>query len=74
MCEPGSSVGIATELRAGKSGDQIPMGARFSARPDQPCGLHSLLYIGYRVLPGGKMRPGRAADQSPPSSAEVLEE
>ena len=30
-CGPGSSVGIATELRAGRSGDRIPVGARFSA-------------------------------------------
>ena len=28
---PGSSVGIATELRAGRSGDRIPVKARFSA-------------------------------------------
>ena len=34
----------------------------------------SLLYNGYRVFPGGKLRPGRAADHSPPSSADVLEE
>jgi hypothetical protein len=34
----------------------------------------SLLYNGYRVFPGGKVRPGRAADYSPPSSAEALEE
>jgi len=32
LCEgPGSSVGIATELRAGQSGDRIPVEARFSA-------------------------------------------
>ena len=31
----------------------------------------SLLYNGYRVFPGGKLRPGRDADPSPPSSAEV---
>jgi hypothetical protein len=30
MCGPGSAIGIATELRAGRSGDRIPMGARFS--------------------------------------------
>jgi len=34
----------------------------------------SLLYNGYRVFPGGKVRPGRAADHSPPSSAAVKEE
>ena len=28
----------------------------------------------YRVFPGGKVRPGRAADHSPPSSAAVMEE
>jgi hypothetical protein len=32
------------------------------------------LYNGYWVFPGGEERPGRAADHSPPSSAEVLEE
>jgi hypothetical protein len=41
------------------------MGARFSARPDRPWGQPSLLYNGYRVFPGGKVRPGRAADHSP---------
>jgi hypothetical protein len=51
-----------------------PEGARFSARPDRSWGPPSLLYIGYRVFPGGKVRPGRAAVHSPHSSAEVLEE
>jgi len=32
--------------------------ARFSARPDWPCGPHSLLYNGYLVFSGGKVRPG----------------
>jgi len=50
------------------------VGARFSARPDRPWGLPSLLYNGYRVFPKGKVRPGRAAAHPPPSSAEVLEE
>ena len=51
----------------------IPSGVRFSAHPDQPWGPPSLLYNGYWIFPGGKVRPGRAADHSPPSSAEVME-
>ena len=46
QCGPGSSVGIATELRAGRSGDRIPVRTRFSARPDRPWGTPSLLYNG----------------------------
>ena len=34
----------------------------------------SLLQIGYRVFPGGEVRPGRVADHSPPSRAAVMEE
>jgi hypothetical protein len=40
--------------------------AIFRARPNRPWGPPSLLYIGYRVFTGGKVRPGRAADHSPP--------
>ena len=54
--------------------DRIPVGTRFSARPDRPWGPPSLLYNRYRVFPGGKVRPGRAADHSLPSSAAVMEE
>jgi hypothetical protein len=70
----GSSVGIATELRSGRSGDRIPVEARFSARPDRLWGPPIPLYNGYRVFPGGKVLTGCAADHSPPSIAEVLEE
>jgi hypothetical protein len=43
--------------------------------PDQLWGLPSLLYNGYRgSFPGGKARPGRDADHSPPCSAEVENE
>ena len=73
-CGPGGLVGIATELRAERSGDRIPVEKRFSASPDRPWGPPSLLYNGYRIFHGGKVWPGRAADHSPPSSAEVLEE
>ena len=34
-------------------------------------GPPSLLYKGCRVFPGGKVRPGREADPSPPSGAKV---
>jgi len=54
--------------------DRIPVGTIFSARPDWPCGPPSLLYNGYPVFPGGKVRPERAADHSPTSSAAVMEE
>jgi len=71
---PGSSVGVATELRVRRSGDRIPVRTRFSAPPDRPWGPPSLLYNGYRVFPGGKVRSGRAADHSSPSSEVVMEE
>jgi hypothetical protein len=71
---PGSSVGITTDYGLDGPGIESPVVARYSARPDRPWGPPSLLYNGYRVIPGGKVRPGRAADHSPPSSAEVLEE
>ena len=64
---PGSSVGIATELRAGRFGDRIPVGGEiFLTCPDRPWYPSSLLYNGYRVFPGGIKRPGRDADPSPP--------
>jgi len=49
---PGSSVGIATELRAGRSGDRIPVwGEIFRTCPDRPWGPPSLLYNVYRLFP-----------------------
>jgi hypothetical protein len=47
-------------------------GKIFRTCPDWPWGPASLLYSGYWVFPGGKVRPGRAAYQSLPSSAEVF--
>ena len=69
----GGSVGIATYYRLECPGG-IPVGTRFSARPDRPWGPPNLLYNGYRVFPGGKVRPGPAADHSPYSSPVVMEE
>jgi hypothetical protein len=45
------------------------VGEIFCTCPDQPWGPPSLLYNGYWVFPGGKKRPGRDADPSPPTSA-----
>jgi len=74
MYEHSNSVGIATEVLGWTLRDRIPGGMRFSARPDRLWGPPSLLYNGYRVFPGGKVRPLRAADHSPASSAAVMEE
>ena len=63
-----SSVGIATDY--GLDGPGSNPGGDEIFRPSRP----ALLYSGYRIYPGGKVRPGRAADHSPPSSAAVMEE
>jgi hypothetical protein len=56
-------------LRAGRSGDQIPVEARFSTSVQTgPWGPPSFLYNGHRVFSGGKERPGRDSDPSPPTS------
>jgi hypothetical protein len=49
-------------------------GEIFRNCPDRPWGQPSLLYNGYRVFSGGKERPGRDANPSPPSSAVVIKE
>jgi len=58
---PGCLVSITIGYTLDGPGDRIPVGARFSA-PVQT----SLLYRGYRVFPGGKVRLGRDTDPSPP--------
>ena len=70
---PGSSVGIATDYGLDGPGIESRWDEIFRTYPDRPWGPPSLLYNGYRVFPGGKVRPGRAADHSPLSSAEVME-
>ena len=46
-------------------GSNPGVGEIFCTCPDRPCGPPSLLYNGYRIFPGGKERPGRAADPLP---------
>jgi hypothetical protein len=71
--EPGSSVGIATGYGLDGPGIESRWGEIFRNCPNRPWGPPSLLYNGYRVFPRGRKRPGRDADPSPPSSAEVYQ-
>ena len=66
---PGSSVGVMTVRGSIPGGGEI-----FRTCPDRLWGPPSLLYIGYWVFPGGKERPRRDADPSPPSSVVVKKE
>jgi len=72
---PSSVVGMATGYGLEGPGIEFQWGDEiFRTCPDRPWGLPSPLYNGYRVFPGGKERPGRDADPSPPSSAVVKKE
>jgi len=67
------AVGIATDYGldcpgSNPGGDETFRPSRPALRPTQPP------VKWYRFFPGGKVRPGRAADYSPPSSAVVMEE
>ena len=72
-CGPDSSVGIAANYGLDGPGIESRCGDIFRTCPDRPWGPPSLLYNGYRLFPGGKLRPERAADHSPTSSAAVME-
>jgi hypothetical protein len=72
--EQGSSVSIATDYGLDGPGIVSRGGEIFCACPDRPWGPPSRPYNGYRVFPGDKVWPGSAADHSPPSSAEVMED
>ena len=67
MSGPGSSVGIATDY--GLDGPGSKPGGDEIFRLSRP----ALGPIKYRAFPRGKVRSGRAADHSPPSSAAVME-
>jgi hypothetical protein len=63
---------MATELRAGRSGDRISVGAKFFAHVQTgPGEIPGTVGTGY--FPGVK-RPGRGADHPPSPSAEVEKE
>ena len=73
-CGPGSSVGIATELRAGRSGIESRWGRDFPTVQTGPEAHPASCTMGTGSFPGGKVRPERADDHSPPSSVAVMEE
>ena len=73
MCGPGSSVSIATDYGldgpgSNPGGDEIFRPSRPALGPTQP----PVQWV--PVFSGGKLRPGCAADHSPPSNAAVMEE
>jgi len=70
MCGPGSSVGIATGYGLDSPGIESRWGGGeiFRTCLVRPWDPPNLLYNRYRVFPGGKERPGRNADPSPPFS------
>jgi len=59
---PGSVVGITTWYELDGPGWNPGEGEISRTCPDRPWGPLSLLYSGYRIFPGGKVRPGRDAD------------
>jgi hypothetical protein len=72
-CGLASVVGVATGYGLDDPGIESRWeGEIFRTCPDRPWGPPNLLYIGYRVFPGGKERPGRDADPTSPSGAVVM--
>ena len=71
---PGSSVGIATELQAGRSGDRIPMGRDFPPVQTGPGANPASCTVGTGSFPEVKYDRGVTLTTHPPSSAVVMEE
>jgi hypothetical protein len=70
---PGSSVGIVTNYGLEGPGIESQWGRDFPPVQTGPGAQPRFCKNGYRVFPGGKVWPGRAADHSLPSSAAVME-
>ena len=71
--EPRELSQYSGSLRAGRSGDRIPMGARFSTPLQTGSEFHPASYtMGTGSFPGLK-QPGRGVDHPPQSSAKVKE-
>ena len=74
VCGPGSSVGIATDYGLNGPGSNPRGDEIFHPSRPGPGALPASCKMGIGSYPGGKVRPGRAVDHSPPSSAAVMEE
>jgi len=61
-------------LRAGRSGDRIPVGRDIPHLSTPALGPIQPPVRWVPIFPGGKERPGRDADTSPPSSAVIKKE
>ena len=73
LVEAGYLSRYSDSLRAGRSGNRIPVGARFSASVQTGPGAHPASYTkGTGSFPGVKQSV-RGVDHPPPSSAEVKE-
>jgi hypothetical protein len=74
MCGPGSSVGIANDYGLDGPGIESRWGRDFPRLPRPSLGTTQLPVQWVQGLSVGKVGPGRAADHSPSSSAEVMRE
>jgi len=70
---PGWCSQYSDSLRAGQSGDQVPLGAGFSAPFQTSPGAHPDSYTMSTGSFLGVKRPGCGIDHPPPYSAEVVE-
>jgi hypothetical protein len=74
LSEPGEISRYSDSQRVGRSGDRIPVGARFSAPGQTVAGAHPASYtMDTGSFPWAK-RPGRGVDHPTPSRAEVKKE
>jgi len=66
QCGPGQLGRYSNSLRAGRSGNRIPVGARFSAPVQTGPEAHPASYtMGTMSLSPGVKRPGRGVDNPP---------
>ena len=63
--ETGKRNWYSNSLRAGRSGDRIPVGARFSAPVQTGCEAHPASYTMGTGSFSGVRRPGRGVDHPP---------